>query len=177
MEAAVFLDRDGVLNPLIEEEGGHRSPRTAEEFELDDGAARIVAELREAGYRVFIVTNQPDLARGKLPLEELRVMNSRIRARLGVDDLRVCPHDDADECECRKPAPGMLHVLAKRWGVDLSASYMVGDTWRDVDAGRAAGCTTILIRRPYNIDVEADHVADTLEEAAALILERASAHV
>lgn len=177
MRAAVFLDRDGVLNPLIDDEGELRSPRTREEFELDESARDAVERLQRAGYLVFVVTNQPDLARGNLPLPELVAMNAEVRARLNVDDLRVCPHDDDDQCECRKPLPGMLHVLARRWGVDLSESFMVGDTWKDVEAGRAAGCRTILLRRSYNEGVDADHVVETLDEAVEVIGAHEAAHV
>lgn len=169
MRAAVFLDRDGVLNPLIEGDGELRSPRTRKEFELDESARGVVERLRRSGYLVFVVTNQPDMARGKLPLAELVAMNAEVRCSLKVDDLRVCPHDDDDHCECRKPLPGMLHVLARRWGVDLSESFMVGDTWRDVEAGRAAGCRTILVRRSYNAGVAASHVVDSLDEVANAI--------
>lgn len=176
MSAAVFLDRDGVLNALIEGDGEVRSPRSREEFALEDGAAEVVGRLRGAGFRVFVVTNQPDVARGKLPLAELVWMNAQVRARLRVDDLRVCPHDDADRCDCRKPRPGMLNVLARRWGVELAESYMVGDTWKDIAAGRAAGCHTILLRRVYNAGVEADHTAASLAEAAELILAREAVH-
>ena len=134
-------------------------------------------ERLSAGYLVFVVTNQPDIAREKLPLTELVAMNREVRARLKVDDLRVCPHDDDDQCECRKPLPGMLHVLARRWGVDLSESFMVGDTWRDVEAGRAAGCRTILLRRSYNEGVGADHVVETLDEVVEVIGAHEAAHV
>jgi len=169
VRAAVFLDRDGVLNPLVEDEDGLRSPRVRDEFTLEPSARDAVVRLQRAGYLVFVVTNQPDLARGKLPLPELVAMNAEVRARLKVDDLRVCPHDDADGCGCRKPSPGMLRALARRWGVDLSESYMVGDTWRDIGAGRAAGCRTILVRRSYNLEVDADHVVDGLDEVVDVI--------
>ncbi|HEX6938355.1 MAG TPA: HAD-IIIA family hydrolase [Longimicrobiales bacterium] len=176
MRAAIFLDRDGVLNPLIESDGGVRSPRVRTELELAADAPEVVERLQRAGFLVFVVTNQPDVARGKLPLAELVAMNAEVRERLGVDDLRVCPHDDDDHCDCRKPLPGMLQVLARRWGVELSESYMIGDTWRDVEAGRAAGCRTILIRRSYNADVDADDAVDSLADAAELILAREAVH-
>lgn len=176
MRSAVFLDRDGVLNPLVESDGGLRSPRVRTEFTLDAGAPEPVRRLRRAGFLVFVVTNQPDVARGRLPRSELAAMNAELRARLRVDDLRVCPHDDGDRCACRKPRPGMLRVLARRWGVDLAASYMVGDTWKDVAAGRAAGCRTVLIRRRYNAGVEADETVASLADAADRILAREAVH-
>ncbi len=176
MQPAIFLDRDGVLNPLLERDGELRSPRDRTEFELVPNARGPVKRLRDAGFLVFVVTNQPDLARGKLPRAELVAMNAEVRARLPIDDLRVCPHDDADACDCRKPRPGMLHVLARRWDVELAESYLIGDSWKDVEAGRAAGCQTILLRRVYNADVAADHVVGSLAEAVDLILAREAVH-
>lgn len=142
---AVFLDRDGILNELVERDGAPVSPRRPEDFRLRRGAADAVQALRRAGFPVFVVTNQPDLARGHLTAAALEAMSATLRAAAPIDDMAVCPHDDADRCDCRKPKPGMLLDLADRWQVDLGGSFMIGDTWRDVAAGRAAGCRTILV--------------------------------
>jgi histidinol-phosphate phosphatase family protein len=164
---AVFLDRDGVLNEVIVRDGHPASPRCVAELELvaDIG---VVHELRAAGYRVFIITNQPDVARGLMPAHELEAMMQRIAARIPVDEYAVCPHEDDDACDCRKPLPGMIHGLAERWNVDLSRSWVIGDTWRDIDTARAAGCGSILIRRWYNDGVHADHEVSSLAEAVQL---------
>lgn len=167
---AVFLDRDGVLNQIVERDGRVESPRTLAEFRLAPGARDAVLRLREAGLAALVVTNQPDIARGLLPADVLDGINTRLRDDVGVDDIRVCPHEDVDACQCRKPRPGMLHELATRWGIDLERSYMVGDTWRDMAAGRNAGCTTVLVRTAYNGDANGDIEVDSVEEAAAWIV-------
>ena len=172
MRRAVFFDRDGILNQVVLRGGGAGggvvigSPRALAEFTLTEGAAEVVSRLRRAGYLIFVVTNQPDIERGLLDPAELESMSAILREKVGVDEVVVCPHDDAAGCRCRKPKPGMLEELAARWGVDLGASYMVGDSWRDVEAGRAAGCVTVLLRRPYNEGVAADIVVPDLEAVA-----------
>ncbi|MGH7447636.1 MAG: D-glycero-alpha-D-manno-heptose-1,7-bisphosphate 7-phosphatase [Longimicrobiales bacterium] len=166
---AVFLDRDGVLNDVVERDGQPASPRTMGELRLAADLA-AVNRFAEAGRLVFIVTNQPDIARGHVSTELAGQIADRIRSRVHIDDTRVCAHDDEDACACRKPKPGMLLDLARHWHVDLARSWMIGDMWRDVEAARAAGCRSVLIRRPYNRRAAADLEADTLAEAVALVL-------
>ena len=169
MNPAVFLDRDGVVNHVVWRDGKPASPRTLDEFMLAPGTVAL-ERVRATGMRLFVVTNQPDIARGLLEPAVLDGCMARVRAATGCDDLRCCTHDDGDACACRKPRPGMLHDLALSWEVDLGASYMVGDSWRDVEAGRVAGCTTVLIRRPYNEGVVADIVVASLADAVDALL-------
>lgn len=171
MRRAVFLDRDGVLNAIVPRDGRPGSPRRFDELVVVEGAGRAVERLRAAGWLAFIVTNQPDIARGLMPQAELDAIMAAIRDEIEVDDAVVCPHDDADGCACRKPRPGMLLSLAERWGVDPARSYMIGDTERDMGAARAAGCRGILLRRGYNADARADARVETLDEAVTLILD------
>ena len=166
---AVFLDRDGVLNEIVERGGRPGSPREPSELRLVEDI-EVVRDLRAAGYRVFIITNQPDLARGLTTHQSVDAMMDAITSRVPVDEYRVCPHDDQDGCACRKPLPGMITELAQRWNVDPARSWVIGDMWRDVEAARAAGCKSILIRRPYNDDARPDHEVGSLREAVALIL-------
>jgi D-glycero-D-manno-heptose 1,7-bisphosphate phosphatase len=166
---AVFVDRDGVLNELVVHDGVAVAPRRAADFRIRPGARRAVERLRGRGLPVLVVTNQPELARGNLALEDHAVMTERMRAELGVDAVAVCPHDDADQCRCRKPAPGLLLDLATRWGVDLHASFMIGDSWKDVEAGRRAGCMTILLGDGAGLAPGPDRIAGTLEEAVAVV--------
>jgi D-sedoheptulose 7-phosphate isomerase len=168
MKGAVFLDRDGVLNEVVWRDGQAVSPRTLADFTIVPDIA-AVARLRAAGLRLFVVTNQPDIARGRLESAVLDQMLAALQAH-GFDEVASCRHDDEDDCACRKPRPGMLHALAERWGVDLSASYMVGDSWRDVEAGRAAGCRTVIIRRDYNGNAAADIEAADLTGAVDAVL-------
>lgn len=171
MRPAVFLDRDGVLNEVLLEDGQAIGPRSFADFRLANGAADAVARLTAAGKPVFVVTNQPDVARGLLDPFELERMLVMLREAMPVDDVAVCPHDDGDGCDCRKPKPGMLTALARRHGIDLLQSVMVGDTWKDMEAGRRAGCRTILLRRPYNQAASGDLSVDTLGDAVSRILE------
>ncbi len=169
MRRAAFLDRDGVLTRVILRDGLPGSARHPEEVVLLPGVPEAVARLRDLGLLVIVVTNQPDLARGRLTPEALAVIHGRLRAALPLDDLAVCPHDDADGCACRKPRPGMLLEAAARWDIDLAASFLVGDRDKDIEAGRRAGCTTILLPASYSGAVRADYGAADLAEAAEIM--------
>ena len=128
--------------------------------------------MRAAGYVIVIATNQPDVATGKQSREVVDAMHDRLRRELAVDDIRVCFHVDADGCACRKPRPGMLVEAARQWNLDLAASVMVGDRWRDIAAGRAAGCRTAFIDYGYaEPRPEApDIIVDSLSAASRWIL-------
>lgn len=167
---AAFLDRDGVLNDLVEREGRLLSPRRLEEFRIRSGTREAVDRLRELGYAVFVVTNQPDVARGGLRREVLGSMHERLQETLGVDQILACVHDDPDRCDCRKPRPGLLRALADAHGIDLAKSVMIGDSWRDVDAAAAAGCRAILIGAPTGEgSARPDAVVASLAEALAVV--------
>jgi D-glycero-D-manno-heptose 1,7-bisphosphate phosphatase len=170
---AVFLDRDGVLNAAVVRDGLPYPPRSVDELEILPGVEEACTGLRGAGFDLVVVTNQPDVARGTQTLEAVRRINDALLAALPLDEVVICPHDDADGCDCRKPKPGMLVAAAERRGIDLSASFMVGDRWRDVEAGIRAGCRTLLIGRGYDERlVQADVSVADLGEAAVWILER-----
>lgn len=170
MKQAIFLDRDGVINSTIIKEGKPFSPRKFEDFKLIDGIKDILERFRARGLLNIIVTNQPDIARGLMKKEELQKMHNLIMEKLPVDDIFICPHDDADNCNCRKPKPGMLLEAAKKWDIDLSESFMIGDSWKDIEAGRNAGCTTLLIDSPYNKQIDSDLRANELSAVAEMIL-------
>jgi len=127
-------------------------------------------QLAAAGFRLFVVTNQPDVARGMLDPDVLALCHERLQTALPIEAVHVCPHDDHDACDCRKPKPGLIHRIAGDVGVTLSDSYVIGDSWKDVEAGRAAGCHTILLRRSYNTGTDADHVVASLAEAVRVVL-------
>ena len=166
---AVFLDRDGVLNELVVRDGHSVSPRREEEFVLRPEAGPAVRRLKALGLRLFVVTNQPDVARGLMTQGALDAMHARLRSALPLDDLGLCPPDDADGCGCRKPKDGLLRLLAERWDVDLARSFVVGDSWRDAGAGRAAGCRTVLVKSGAGAAEGADCTAGSLDEATAVI--------
>lgn len=146
---AVFLDRDGVLNRAVIRDGKPYPPRFLAEMEIVENAAENLARLKTLGYLLLVVTNQPDIARGTQTLEEIRTMHESMRQTLPIDDFLMCPHDDRDGCSCRKPLPGLMIEAQKRYAVDLDRSFLVGDRWRDIDAGRAAGCRTVWIDQKY----------------------------
>lgn len=169
---AVFLDRDGVVNKPVFREGRPCAPRQVGEFAIEPDVEQSLRRLRAAGFLLFVVTNQPDVARGHLSLEALRAMNDEVVAKLAVDEIKVCPHDDRDECGCRKPRPQMLLDLADDYHVALDESFIIGDSWKDTQAGKAAGCNSIIIDRPYNKDDPADYRVPNMSSAANLILRR-----
>jgi len=152
--------------------GSPASPRGLDEFSLTPGAGEQVARLKEAGYVVIVVTNQPDVARGLLPGEELAAMHRALEQAVGPDEIVSCPHDGHHACACRKPKPGMLTQAAQERGLDLAASWMVGDGYKDMEAARAAGVRAVLINADYNAEVEAPQRVADLAEAVDLILEQ-----
>jgi D-sedoheptulose 7-phosphate isomerase len=168
---AVFLDRDGVLvDPVIRGDRAY-APVSLEEFNITEGAGPLVERLRGAGLLPIVFTNQPDVARGMIPPALLDEMHARLRQVVAVEDVFVCMHDNAAGCDCRKPKPGMLRAAAAKWGIDLSRSFAIGDRWQDVDAGRAAGCRTVLIRRSYSGSAEPDITVADLAGAVNAVLQ------
>ena len=149
MRRAVFLDRDGVVNRAFVREGKPYPPDTLSDLRILPGVREACRKLREAGFALILVTNQPDIARGLVSAGQVGEINARLRRYLRLDDIRVCPHDDADHCNCRKPRPGLLEEAAQTWNIDLPASYMVGDRWRDIETGHRAGCRSIFVDHGY----------------------------
>lgn len=174
MRRAVFVDRDGVLNRVAVRDGRPHPPAGPNEVEVLPGVVESCAMLRGAGFLVIVVTNQPDVARGTQRRETVEVIHDLMRSRIPLDDIRVCYHDDADACACRKPKPGMLLQAARDWSIDLARSVMVGDRWRDVEAGRRAGCATVFIDNGYAEPrpESVDFVTDSLWAAGQWIVDR-----
>lgn len=172
---AVFLDRDGVINRAVVRDGKPFPPERVDDLEILPGVPEALSRLHDAGFRLVVVTNQPDVARGTQRREVIDAMHAALAAALPLDEFRVCDHDDRDGCACRKPAPGLLEDAARAAGVSLPASFMVGDRWRDVEAGRRAGCTTIFIDRGYDErrPERPDVTVASLSEAADWILSSA----
>jgi D-glycero-D-manno-heptose 1,7-bisphosphate phosphatase len=150
MSKAIFFDRDGVINiaPIVN--GLPGSPNRFTDFKIINGVDEIIKELKNNNWLIFVITNQPDISRGKLPVEEVDAMHQYLSTSLQIDDIIVCPHIDSNNCSCRKPKPGMIFELQKKYGIDLSSSFMVGDRWKDIAAGHAAGCKTIFIDYGYS---------------------------
>jgi D-glycero-D-manno-heptose 1,7-bisphosphate phosphatase len=146
---AVFLDRDGVLNRAIIRGGRPYPPTGLGELEILPDVPAALAALKERGFLLLVVTNQPDVARGNQQRTVVETFHEALRTALPIDDFFVCYHDDKDACSCRKPKPGLLLQAAGKYGLELKSSYLIGDRWRDIEAGQAAGCSTIWIDRGY----------------------------
>lgn len=170
---AVFLDRDGVLNRvLVHPDGKTHPPAAPQELEILPGVAEACKSFKEAGFLLIVVTNQPDVARGTQSQEVIEEINKLLQSKISVDEIRVCYHDTRDNCGCRKPKPGLLQAAARSFGIDFSKSYMIGDRWTDIEAGRAAGCKTVLISDspPKEVRSRPDFQAKSLADAAKWIL-------
>lgn len=175
---AVFLDRDGVINRSIVRDGLPYPPGNVEEFILYEDVAAGCARLQGAGFLLVVATNQPDVGRGTQSREQVEAMHAVLLAAVpGIARVEVCYHAGrGTACDCRKPAPGMLLRAADALGIDLGASFMVGDRWRDVDCGHAAGCTTLLLDRGYAeaLRQPPDYTVETFAQAVEVILDAAA---
>ncbi len=171
MRRAVFLDRDGVLNRTEVRDGIPRPPARLDELEILPGVPEALTLLARHGLALIGITNQPDVARGTQSREAVEGIHRHLMARLPLDAILTCYHDDADDCACRKPRPGLLLQAAADLDVDVARSFLVGDRWSDIEAGRAAGCLTFLIDATYSDRSRClpDHLVKDLPEAARLI--------
>jgi D-glycero-D-manno-heptose 1,7-bisphosphate phosphatase len=171
---AAFLDRDGVINRPLERNHKPFAPRSLAEFEILPEVPGACAKLKTAGFLLVVATNQPDVGRGTLKKEIVEEIHAHLMAQLPIDRVEVCYHPGQGQsgCDCRKPKPGMLLRAARELGIDLKQSWMVGDRWRDVDCGHAAGCRTVFIDRGYAEELrrKPDFSAGNLAEAANIIL-------
>ena len=172
MRRAVFLDRDGVINRAIVHDGRPYPPASLAEVEVLPGVSDALGVLHDKGFMLIVVTNQPDVARGTTKKDTVEKIHASLAAELKIDEFRVCYHDNEDRCDCRKPKAGALIAASKKHGVDLGGSYMVGDRWRDIQAGQAAGCKTIFIDYGYQEKQpkSPDYRCSSLTEAAAFII-------
>lgn len=174
MKRAVFLDRDGVINRKAPE--GEYVTRW-DNFELLPGVAEAISSVNRAGWSVIVVTNQRCIAKGLVTAEEVEAIHRRMREQLAkmgarVDGVYYCPHDREPACSCRKPEPGLLLAAARDFAIDLQASWVVGDSETDVEAGRRAGCRTVRIMADTGHPNRGDVVARSLFEACQALLER-----
>lgn len=169
---AVFLDRDGVINRATVRDGKPYPPGTLDELEVLEDVPGALSKLHEAGFRLIVVTNQPDVARGAQTRETVEAMHARLVSALPVDEIVTCYHD-GDACDCRKPKPGALLDAARRHDIELERSFMVGDRWRDIEAGQRAGCRCLFVDHGYREQQPAAPFVrvESLAAAAEWILE------
>jgi D-glycero-D-manno-heptose 1,7-bisphosphate phosphatase len=176
MTRAAFLDRDGVINRKAPTPDQYVT--RWEEMQILPGAVEGIALLNRAGFRVIIVTNQRCISKGLITGEELKLLHKRLCENLKsagatIDAIYYCPHGLNPPCACRKPQPGMLLAAAREHDIDLAESWMIGDSNKDVEAGRNAGCMTAqLLGEDETGNVNSDVVAQSLVEATHLILRR-----
>jgi D-glycero-D-manno-heptose 1,7-bisphosphate phosphatase len=172
LRRAVFLDRDGVINRTYLRDGVSIPPATVEQFEFLPGVIESARRLSASGFVLVVVTNQPDVARGRTTRDNVERLNDIVRQSLPVVEVLTCYHDRGDNCPCRKPKPGMLLESAARHEIDLGRSFMVGDRPSDIEAGQAAGCRTVLVVTPHGGSERCspDHSVADLAAAAEWIL-------
>ena len=174
LKSAVFLDRDGVVNETLIRGNKPFSPRRLDEVVILEGVRQAVSLLKSNGLIVVVATNQPDVAHGYITKSLVNQINSMISTETGIEHFYVCEHKAEDLCDCRKPRPGLLKIAADDLGLSLSSSYLVGDRWKDIDAGQQVGCECFFIDYEYS---EARpnppfSTVSSLLEATTLILER-----
>ena len=152
MNKAVFLDRDGVLNaaPIIN--GVPSPPSNTSELQIIERVGEAIARLKAHGFIPVIITNQPDIARGKVKIDAVSQINKTLCKVLEIEHLYMCSHDDHHRCECRKPQPGLILRASSDLEISLKDSFMVGDRWKDIAAGQAAGCKNFFIDYSYRED-------------------------
>jgi D-glycero-D-manno-heptose 1,7-bisphosphate phosphatase len=174
MNRAVFLDRDGVINRAIVRGGKPYPPASPEEFQYVPGIQEACARLKKAGFILVVATNQPDVGRGKTSADFVSQIHEKISDDLPIDHVEVCFDSGLGNTASlyRKPAPGMLQKAAAMFDIDLPESYMIGDRWRDIDCGKAAGCVTVLIDYGYNEELkqQPDYTVKSVTEAVDVIL-------
>jgi len=173
---AIFLDRDGVISRSPVRNGLPFAPTALDDFEILPEASEACRRLKQAGFLLIVVTNQPEVGRGTMKQETVEAMHARMCREVPIDRVSVCYHPGhgKSQCDCRKPKTGLLVSAAQELNIDLTQSWMVGDRWRDIDCGFAAGCKTIFIDRGYAeaLKQAPDYRAEDLAEAAEIILQR-----
>jgi D-glycero-D-manno-heptose 1,7-bisphosphate phosphatase len=177
LHRAVFLDRDGVINRVVIHKNLPYPPKTIQELVLLNGVIEAISLLHQNGLTTVVITNQPDVARGNSTLDSILVLHKKISLDTGLQNFYICIHDDFDKCECRKPKIGLIKQAALDLNLDVSNSFIVGDRWKDIEAGQLAGCQCFFIDNNYNErqPVEPFQKVDSLLEAALIITKEMNA--
>lgn len=177
MKKAIFLERDGILNLTVTERQSQVSPKTLEEFQINTAAIPICEHLKAAGFLLIVTTNQPGLSTGGVSRRELDRMHQLLRQTFPLDDILVCPHDEGDECTCRKPQPGLFMEAAFKFHLDLEHSYIISDKWQDARAARGLGCTSMMLHSPWIGSGHHDFVLSSLPAIVGKILQLQTRHL
>ncbi len=150
----IFFDRDGVVNEVVFRDSKIESPRSIDEFKIKEDFREFYSKLSEMNLRMFIISNQPDIARKIMQQEELELMNDELKRVFKFEEIKYCIHDDSDNCTCRKPKPGMILNLIDKYNIEKNESILIGDSWKDIKAGQNAGIKTVLLSQNYNREVK-----------------------
>ena len=171
LNRAVFLDRDGVINQAQVRGGRPYSPMNMTEFFWVEPIKDVTRELKNLGYLLFCVTNQPDVRRGLQRREVVESFHRAILTEIPIEKIFTCYHDDSDNCSCRKPRPGLIVEAQREYGLNLTESWLIGDRWKDIDAGAKAGCNTVFLEYGYDekLRTRPDHTISNLAELVPLI--------
>ncbi len=171
MRAAVFIERDGILNLARTERQSQVSPRNLDEFIINDDAVAPLRELHDAGFLLLATTNQPGISRGYQSRRELDLMHMRLMKTFPIQEIFVCPHDEMDRCPCRKPQAGLLLEASFKYQLSLDHSFVISDKWQDAQAAHIAGCTSLLLQSPWNGSGHHDFILPDVESAANKVLQ------
>jgi histidinol-phosphate phosphatase family protein len=177
MKTAIFLERDGILTEPRTDRQYQVVPVSLEEFRVNEHALPALQSLKSAGFLLIVTTNQPGISNGNLPRRELDRMHDLLRKKFPLDDILVCPHDQSDECPCRKPASGLFTEAAFKWHLDLERCFVVSDKWQDARAARAIGATSMLLQSPWIGSGHHDFVLSSLATIANKILQLQAGHL
>lgn len=172
MNKAIFFDRDGVINRSIIKNNKPYPPKNLEELELIDGIHLLMWRLKQKGFLIFVITNQPDVSRGTQTKSMVEALNTNIKKELPINEIFTCYHDDKDNCECRKPKPGFVLQAKDKYDIDLKQSFVIGDRWKDIQAGKSAGCLTIFVDYGYDEELKCkpDYKVKNIKEIEGVIL-------
>lgn len=177
MKTGIFFERDGVLTVPKVERQHQLTPLALSDFQINEAAVPALEQLKRAGFVLIATTNQPGLSHGTLSRRELDRMHELLRRKFPLDDILVCPHDEADHCPCRKPAPGLFTEAAFKWHLDLERSFVVSDKWQDARAARTIGCTSMIIHSPWMGPGHHDFVLPNIAAVAGKVLQLHAGHL
>ena len=171
MRAAVFFERDGILNLARTERQSQVSPRNLDEFIINADAIEPLKALHEAGFLLLATTNQPGISRGYQSRRELDLMHMRLMKTFPLEEILLCAHDEMDRCNCRKPQAGLLLEAGFKYQLSLDHSFVISDKWQDAQAAHIAGCTSLLLQSRWNGSGHHDFIMPDLASAVSKVLQ------
>lgn len=174
MKLAVFIERDGILNEVRVEKRQQIVPVSPAEFCIKTNAIEPIQLLKKAGFKLIVITNQPGISRGYLFRRDLIMMHNKLMESFPLDDILVCPHDETDDCNCRKPKTGLFIEAVIKWNIDISRSFVLSNKWQDAEVARRIGCTSILIDSPFIGNSHHDFIVPDIKAAVEKILKLSS---